>query len=438
MIENYKKPILTLIRYQTMLQINKHQKFLLSAISLALLATTACSDINKQSNSVTTIAKMNANTPKVTFVVVDTNQELCFDNAGKEMHCAIEGDTLYGQDAQFDGVQASYTDNGDKTVTDNNTGMMWQKTPDYEHYSYDDAIGYCEVLTTAGYSDWRLPTIKELYSLADFRGEIVNPTNDSENTPYIDTDYFDFQYDKRMAYIGQYWSITKYTLGPVHNTENVDAAFGYNFADGHIKAYETGYKFGTEEQSIHAPGNFVRCVRGEENVYGVNDFVKNSDGTVTDQATGLMWQQSDDGSRRNWQTAMADAQSATLAGYDDWRLPNIKELQSIVKYGGEVGSWPAIDTSIFTLTGKNTIEDPLWVWSSTTQGDFKYSANYISFGKAFSKKSSSATEYFDWHGAGAQRSDPKSGVPSDFDMSSENATDLVMTKNYTLLVRNVK
>ncbi|WP_413698865.1 DUF1566 domain-containing protein [Psychromonas sp. KJ10-10] len=214
--------------------------------------------------------------------------------------------------------------------------------------------------------------------------------------------------------------------------------FGYNFADGHIKAYETGFKFGTNDQSIEAPGNFVRCVRGEENVYGVNDFVKNNDGTVTDQATGLMWRQSDDGNRRDWQTAMADAQSSTLAGYDDWRLPNIKELQSIVKYGGEVGSWPAIDISIFTLTGENTIDDPLWVWSNTTQGDFKYSANYISFGKAFSKKNSSATEYFDWHGAGAQRSDPKTGVPSDYDMSSENATDLVMTKNYTLLVRNIK
>lgn len=410
----------------------------LSLISLGIMALSGCSESSSQTNQLMAAEVAQASTPEVHFVITDTSQDVCYDNLGTEIACPVEGEVLYGQDAQYQGVAPSYTQNGDKTVTDNNTGMMWQQTPDYKHYSYDDAISYCEDLTTAGYTDWRLPTIKELYSIADFRGEIVNPRNDSENTPYIDTAYFDFQYDKRMAYIGQYWSITKYTLGALHNTQNVEGAFGFNFADGHIKGYETGYAFGTTEQSIHAPGNFVRCVRGEENIYGVNDFVNNQDGTVTDQATGLMWQQSDDGERRDWQTAMAYAESSTLAGYSDWRLPNIKELQSIVKYGGNVGEWPAIDTTIFTLTGENTVEDPLWVWSSTTQGDFKYSADYISFGKAFSKKNSSATDYFDWHGAGAQRSDPKSGVPADYDMSSENATDLVMTKNYVLMVRSVK
>lgn len=241
-----------------------------------------------------------------------------------------------------------------------------------------------------------------------------------------------------MAYIGQYWSSTKYTLGPVHNTQNVDAAFGFNFADGHIKAYETGYVFGTDQQGIQAPGNFVRCVRGEEQVYGVNNFAANDNGTVTDNATGLMWQSTDDGVRRNWQDSLAYAENAELAGYSDWRMPNTKELQSIVKYGGEAGAWPAIDTAFFTLSGDNTTSNPSWFWSSTTQGDFKYTAAYISFDRSFSKKNSSATEYYDWHGAGAQRSDPKAGVPSDYDMSSENATDLVMTKNYTLLVRDAQ
>ena len=420
-----------------MIKLNNENKLLLSALTISLYALSGCSE-STQASAPNGDDVTSSQIPSVQFVVTDTSQDKCFGNDGTDIPCPSEGSSLFGQDAQYDGVQPSYLDNGNKTVTDNNTGMMWQKTPDYRHYSYDDAISYCEELTIANYNDWRLPTIKELYSLADFRGEIVNPRNESENTPYIDTTYFDFQYDKRMAYIGQYWSITKYTLGPLHNTENVEGAFGYNFADGHIKGYETGYVFGTENQSIPAPGNFVRCVRGEENVYGVNDFARNKDGTITDNATGLMWQQSDDGERRDWQTALKYAESSVLAGYSDWRLPNIKELQSIVKYGGEAKAWPAIDTTYFTLTGDNTTSDPLWVWSNTTQGDFKYSANYISFGKAFSKKSSSATTYFDWHGAGAQRSDPKSGLPSDYDMSSENATDLVMTKNYVLLVRSVK
>ncbi|MDG3085901.1 DUF1566 domain-containing protein [Vibrio hannami] len=417
---------------------NLNQSATLSVLALVVASVTGCSDNMSQENREAATINANSPAPKVSFVVVDTQQNACFGNEGSEISCPAAGQDLHGQDAQYDGVKPSFTDNGDKTVTDNNTGMMWQKTPDYRHYSFDDAVSYCEDLTVANYNDWRLPTIKELYSLADFKGEIVNPRDENANTPYIDTDYFDFQYDKRMAYIGQYWSNTKYTLGPVHNTENVEAAFGFNFADGHIKGYETGYVFGTNDESVHAPGNFVRCVRGQENVYGVNDFVSNNDGTVTDKATGLMWQAADDGVRRNWQDSLAYAESSELAGYSDWRMPNIKELHSIVKYGGDVGNWPAIDTQFFTLSGDNTTKDPSWVWSSTTQGDFKYTAAYISFSKAFSKKTSSATEYFDWHGAGAQRSDPKSGVPSDYDMASENATDLVMTKNYTLLVRTAK
>ncbi|MDO6563193.1 DUF1566 domain-containing protein [Amphritea sp. 1_MG-2023] len=421
-----------------MIKFQTGKKFTLTALATGI--TVLCIGLDNQEAQAEVVqdSGLDAVTPRVKFVVIDTAQTRCFGNAGEVIACPTSGSILSGQDAQYLGVQPAYTDNGDQTITDNNTGMVWQKTPDFKHYAYDDAISYCANLTVAKHNDWRLPTIKELFSLADFRGEIVDPRNESANTPYIDTQYFDFKYDQRMAYIGQYWSITKYTLGPVHNTENVEAAFGYNFADGHIKSYETGYVFGTTDQSIHAPGNFVRCVRGEENVYGVNDFSHNNDGTVTDNATGLMWQQSDDGIRRNWQDSLAAAEASTLAGYNDWRLPNIKELQSIVKYGGEVAAWPAIDTRFFTLTGKNTTADPLWVWSSTTQGDFKYTATYISFGKAFSKKNSSATDYYDWHGAGAQRSDPKSGTPADYDMSSENATDLIMTINYTLLVRTTK
>lgn len=412
----------------------------LTVLMIATLGMSGCNDTTEHTTELATASSSAGNnsiqTPQVNFVVVDTGQNACFGNDGAEIPCPSAADALYGQDTQYDGIQPSYTDNGNKTVSDNNTGMMWQKTPDYKHYSYDNAIAYCRELRVADYNDWRLPTIKELFSLANFAGEIVNPQDSEANTPYIDTNFFDFQYDQRMAYIGQYWSSTKYTLGPVHNTEDVEAAFGFNFADGHIKAYETGYEFGTNNQTIEAPGNFVRCVRGEENVYGKNDFVANDDGTVTDAATGLMWQRADDGVRRNWQESLAYAEGSTFAGYSDWRMPNIKELHSIVKYNGELGDSLAIDTAFFTVSGDNTVNDPSWVWSSTTQGDFKYSAAYIAFGKAFSKKNASATQYYDWHGAGAQRSDPKSGVPSDYEMASENATDLVMTKNYTLMVRS--
>jgi hypothetical protein len=410
-------------------------KLSLSALVTITAFLSACESKPPQSDQIDAVIVQDN---PVKFVVTDTAQDKCFDNKGEIITCQDDAGVLSGQDAQFPSVKPDYTDNHNQTITDNNTGLIWQKRPTFKQYQHQEAIDYCQDLSLAEYSDWRLPEIKELFSISDFRGEIVDPRDLKKNTPYIDTTYFDFKYNRRMAYIGQYWSSTKYTRGPLHNTQNVEGAFGYNFADGHIKAYETGYVFGTQDKYIRAPGNYVRCVRGTENVYGVNDFISNNDGTVTDKATNLMWQQTDDGIRRSWQDALIYAKNTTLAGHSDWRLPNIKELQSIVKYQGEVGEWPAIDTRYFTLTGKNTTADPLYVWSNTTQGDFKYTAAYISFGKAFSKKNSTASTFYDWHGAGAQRSDPKSGIPADYIMASENASDLVMTKNYSLLVRDAK
>ena len=75
----------------------------------------------------------------------------------------------------------------------------------------------------------------------------------------------------------------------------------------------------------------VRLVRGNTD-YGKNAYVNNGDGTITDTATGLMWLQKDSGTAMTWQQALAYAEASTVDGYSDWRLPNAKELQSIVDY----------------------------------------------------------------------------------------------------------
>ena len=361
----------------------------------------------------------------IQFVLTDTGQDKFYDAEGNQIDKPSKDDAFYGQDAQFTGIQSSYTNNGDGTITDENTGLMWQKTPDFKHHNYYDAFYYVDSLEIGGYTDWRMPTIKELYSLLNSNGELF-PEDLEKSQPYLDTDYFDFEYDKRMPYAGQYWSSTKYVKGPLQNIK-MEGAFGFNFADGHIKAYETGLYFDGSE-GVHDPGNNVRAVRGKENVYGVNDFVDNKNGTITDKATGLMWQKADDGKTYNWEEALQLAKNSKIAGYEDWRVPNTKELQSIVDYDKE--TFPAIDENFFECT-----EDS-WFWSSTTQGDFKYTACYVAFGKAYSKDNSDATEYYDWHGAGAQRSDPKSGNIEDYLLESVNAADSLRIKNYVRLVRN--
>ncbi|MCL1046900.1 hypothetical protein L2737_16475 [Shewanella electrodiphila] len=91
-----------------------------------------------------------------------------------------------------------------------------------------------------------------------------------------------------------------------------------------------------------------------------------------------------------------------------------------------------------TQTEFKSQKDAYYVWTSTTQGDFKHTAVYISFAQAWSKKDSNATEYFDWHGAGAQRSDPKSGKPSDYELASVMASDYISINNWVRLVRDAK
>lgn len=104
-----------------------------------------------------------------TYAVVDTGQTKCYGNRG-EIDCPRPGEAFYGQDANYDGPEPSYQDNGDGTITDLKTGLMWQQTPTFEHYAWDDARRYAEQLVLAGHDDWRLPTIKEFIRLLRIDG----------------------------------------------------------------------------------------------------------------------------------------------------------------------------------------------------------------------------------------------------------------------------
>ena len=105
------------------------------------------------------------------YCVVDTGQTHCFSDTGQLRSVPRPGAPFHGQDAFYRGPQPRYRDNGDGTVSDLNTGLMWQKTPNLgRKATYREAVARAGTFGLAGYTDWRLPTIKELYSLIDFNG----------------------------------------------------------------------------------------------------------------------------------------------------------------------------------------------------------------------------------------------------------------------------
>lgn len=375
---------------------------------------------NPGGDTPTAIPPVSAETPpgNLTYSIVDTAQDKCYD-ASAQIPCPADGAAFYGQDAQHTGNAPSYTANGDGTVTDNVTGLMWTQTPDTngdgninaaDKFTYAAAVPYCDNLTLAGYDDWRLPDIKTLYSLMDFRGTDPMGNDTSGLIPFINTDYFAFGYGDTAAgervIDAQFASSTLY-VGTVMN--NAQAMFGLNLGDGRIKGYPTDKAF------------YVLCARGNPD-YGANAFHDNGGGTITDAATGLMWARDDNGAGVTWEQALAwveQQNAANYLGYSDWRLPNAKELQSLVDYtrAPDTTGSAAID-SLFNataITNEAGQADYGFYWSSTTflRADGSATdAAYVAFGRGLG--SMDGTRVIDVHGAGCQRADPKDGDPAEY------------------------
>ena len=371
------------------------------------------------------------------FVIVDTGQNKCYDNS-KIISCPQPSQAFYGQDAQYEGKQPVYQDNGDNTVTDMSSGLMWQQDPG-DKMTYNAAVAGTDDFSLAGYDDWRLPTIKELYSLILFSGTDPSSPKDTTAVPFINTDYFDFRYGDTSAgeriIDSQYVSRTKYVSTTMRGDETV---FGVNFADGRIK----GYPIKPMRNQPEGKEFFVQYVRGNPD-YGNNIFNDNEDGTITDSATGLMWSQSDSGEGMDWESALAWVQQRNdqnYLGYDDWRLPNAKELQSIVDYtrSPDTTNSAAIDSlfEISEIINEDGNKDYPFFWTGTTHvrsNGIVKSAVYLSFGRALGHMND---RWLDVHGAGAQRSDPKSGDPDDYPTYKGPQGDVRRLLNYVRCVRD--
>ena len=386
------------------------------------------------------------------YAIVDTGQLKCYDDTGAVITCPALNAAFYGQDAQHTGNTPDFTDNGDGTVSDNITGLLWQQSPDTnedgnidadDKLTYPQAQTYCDNLDLSGNTDWLLPDIKQLYSLIDFRGTDPSGYEGTDTAgliPFIDTSYFNFGYgdpgaDERII-DAQYASNTPY----VFNTANDGGGtlFGVNFADGRIKGYGLS-RLGQDKTF------FVMCTRGNSN-YGQNDFLANGDDTITDRATGLMWAQLDSISSYNWEEALnwiEQQNAANHLGFNDWRLPNAKELQSLVDYtrSPDTSSSAAIDPLFYatSIVNEAGATDYPAYWTSTTHVNWTTNPGstgvYVNFGRSMGYMNNN---WVDVHGAGAQRSDPKVGDPADYPTGRGPQGDAIRIYNHVRLVRSTQ
>ena len=235
-----------------------------------------------------------------------------------------------GEDADFTINSPSYKDNGNETITDNITGLIWQKT-DGGEMTFENAQAFCKTLTLGGTTGWRLPTSHELFSINNF--DKVNPALDQTYFTKTTAEYW-WTSDLRADLASNVWVTNAGGgIGAHPKTETISAGGTKRF---HVRAVRTNTVITLP--AIH--------------------FKDNGDGTITDNYTGLIWQKAQNATTLTWEEALVYAHGLSLGGKSDWRVPNIRELQSL---NDEKLVKPSFDKSIFTniLSGN--------FWSSTSQ-----------------------------------------------------------------------
>lgn len=300
--------------------------------------------------------------------VPDTGQTKCY-SVNAEIPCPQPGEPYYGQDAQyltnpqsFTKLDASGNELPDDApwpwvmVRDNLTNLIWEvKTDDGgihdkdNMYTWEEAqdifINDLNSSNFGGHNDWRLPTVRELFLLSNWSNvDLFDP-----NSIMINTDYFPHIALDDSTDVAYYWSSQASLIisGGVF-------ACTFEFYSHTMNIINTTIW----------PSFYALAVRGEELD---NQFWYNGDGTTTDLSTGLMWR-FEPFVTPYWSTALETCETSTYADYNDWRMPDVNELVSILDVNY---FWPAIDQYFFQCPWDNHYA------SSTTGTRIIFSSNVL-------------------------------------------------------------
>ena len=324
-------------------------------------------------------------------------------------------------------AQAGFIDNHDGTVTDNGTGLMWQQATAPDTYTWEDGLAYCQSLDFAGHTDWRLPTAKELASLVDnnrYEPAINTTFFPDTRTLSSDSSYWSSTtntYSTNYAWSGLFYNGYMYSYNKANNF------YVRAVRSGQFGAFEDVTLWSvpdTGQTTCYSATDIITCPQPGQPFYGqdacssINTpaYTKLADNCVPlahnaatwsmvrDAVTGLVWEEkhamddfknyvnpNDADNAYTWYdnnsaTNGGDAgtpggvtdtmdfikamNTVNYGGFSDWRMPTVKELQTIVDYD-------RYDPSINMTYFPNTVSS--LYWSSTSAASNAGLAWYVFF-----------------------------------------------------------
>jgi len=328
-----------------------------------------------------------------TIELPQTGQTKCYDTSGAEIVC-----TDTGQDGDIrTGVvwpDPRFTDNGDETISDNLTGLVWAKngnlmaardigfdtdgTSGDGRVTWQHALDYVAKLNAEdylGYNDWRLPNVNEL-------GSLIN-SDEADTSADLNAQSF----SNAQSYY--YWSSSTYAFYTTYawyvGMGDGYVAYSYKGNDNYVWPVRSG--FGSSVISLPKTGQ-TKCYNeagteitcegtGQDGdiqagiAWPSPRFTDNGNETVTDNLTGLMWTKNANlpNGQKTWQEALdyiASLNSSNYLGFNDWHLPNVNQLRSLANAGElHTSSW-------LNTQGFSNVQSDFY-WSSST---YAYDTDY--------------------------------------------------------------